>query len=175
MTTALIMGYSNFDLGLFSDKDPRLKLIKKAIRRDLEAMAEDGVTWLVFTGTLGFEYWVLEVAQEMKTEYGFQLATIFAFETHGENWNEGNQMKLSQFKQVDFVKYAYPKYEHMGQLRDYQRFLLENTDLAYFFYDSENETKLKFIDNLMKNQEGYRIKRLTFEDLNELVENFSEK
>ena len=31
----------------------------------------------------------------------------------------------------------------MGQLRDYQRFLLENTDLAYFFYDSENETKLK--------------------------------
>ncbi|BDB09826.1 MULTISPECIES: DUF1273 domain-containing protein [Streptococcus mitis group] len=175
MTTALIMGYSNFDLGLFSDKDPRLKLIKKAIRRDLEAMAEDGVTWLVFTGTLGFEYWVLEVAQEMKTEYGFQLATIFAFETHGENWNEGNQMKLSQFKQVDFVKYAYPKYEHMGQLRDYQRFLLENTDLAYFFYDSENETKLKFIDNLMKNQEGYRIKRLTFEDLNELAENFSEK
>ena len=175
MTTALIMGYSNFDLGLFSDKDPRLKLIKKAIRRDLEAMAEDGVTWLVFTGTLGFEYWVLEVAQEMKTEYGFQLATIFAFETHGENWNEGNQMKLSQFKQVDFVKYAYPKYEHMVQLRDYQRFLLENTDLAYFFYDPENETKLKFIDNLMKNQEGYRIKRLTFEDLNELVENFSEK
>ena len=54
-------------------------------------------------------------------------------------------------------------------------FLLENTDLAYFFYDPENETKLKFIDNLMKNQEGYRIKRLTFEDLNELVENFSEK
>ena len=175
MTTALVLGYSAFDLGLFSDKDSRLKLIKKAIRKDLEAMAADGVSWLVFTGTLGFEYWVLDVAQEMKTEYGFQLATIFAFETHGENWNEGNQMKLSQFKQVDFVKYAYPKYEHMGQLRDYQRFLLENTDLAYFFYDPENETKLKFMDNLMKNQEGYRIKSLTFEDLNELAENFSEK
>ncbi|CIW34561.1 Uncharacterized protein conserved in bacteria [Streptococcus pneumoniae] len=73
----LSQGYSAFDLGLFSDKDPRLKLIKKAIRKDLEAMAADGVSWLVFTGTLGFEYWVLEVAQEMKTEYGFQLATIF--------------------------------------------------------------------------------------------------
>ena len=175
MTTALVLGYSAFDLGLFSDKDPRIKLIKKAIRRGLEAMAEDGMTWLVFTGTLGFEYWVLEVAQEMKTEYGFQLATIFDFETHGENWNEANQLKLSRFKQVDFVKYAYPKYEHTGQLRDYQQFLLENTDLAYFFYDPENETKLKFMDNLMKNQEGYRIKKLTFEDLNELAENFSEK
>ena len=174
MTTALVLGYSSFDLGLFNEKDIRLKVIKKSIRRDLESLAEEGLKWLVFTGTLGFEYWVLDVAQEMKTEYGFQLATIFDFETHGENWNEGNQMKLSRFKQVDFVKYAYPRYEHKGQLRDYQQFLLENTDLAYFFYDSENETKLKFMDNLMTNQEGYRIKRLTFEDLNELAENFSE-
>lgn len=175
MTTALILGYSAFDLGLYNDKDPRLKVIKKAIQKDLESMAQEGVTWLVFTGNLGFEYWVLEVARDMKEDYGFQLATIFDFETHGENWNEANQLKLSQFKQVDFVKYAYPKYENKGQLRDYQRFLLENTDLAYFFYDPENETKLKFMDKLMTNQEGYRIKRLTFEDLNELVENFSEK
>ena len=175
MTTALIMGYSNFDLGVFDEKDIRLKIIKKAILRDLESLAEEGINWLVFTGNLGFESWVLDVANEMKEEYDFNLATIFDFETHGENWNEANRLKLSQFKQVDFVKYAYPKYEHVGQLRDYQRFLLENTDLAYFFYDSENETKLKFMDTLMKNQEGYRIKRLTFEDLNELVENFSEK
>ena len=175
MHTALVLGYSAFDLGLFNEKDVRLKIIKKAIRRDLERMVEEGLKWLVFTGTLGFEHWVLEVAKEMKDDYGFQLATIFDFETHGSNWNEANQIKLSDFKQVDFVKYAYPKYEHMGQLRDYQQFLLENTDLAYFFYDPENETKLKFMDTLMKNQEGYRIKRLTFEDLNELAENFSEK
>ena len=153
MTTALIMGYSNFDLGVFNEKDIRIKIIKKAIRRDLESLAEEGIKWLVFTGNLGFESWVLDVANEMKDEYDFSLATIFDFETHGENWNEANQLKLSQFKQVDFVKYAYPKYEHMGQLRDYQRFLLENTDLAYFFYDPENETKLKFMDNL--NRRGF--------------------
>ena len=35
MATDLVLGYSAFDLGLFSDKDPRLKLIKKAIRKDL--------------------------------------------------------------------------------------------------------------------------------------------
>ena len=139
MTTALVLGYSAFDLGLFSDKDPRLKLIKKAIRRDLEAMAEDG-----------------------------------AFETHGENWNEGNQMKLSRFKQVDFVKYAYPRYEHKGQLRDYQQFLLENTNSSYLFYDEENETRLAYIYQMMKEQEDYFIKILTFDQLNELAENFSE-
>ena len=58
MTTALVLGYSAFDLGLFSDKDPRLKLIKKAIRRDLEAMAEDGVTWL---GLYLQGLWVLNI------------------------------------------------------------------------------------------------------------------
>ena len=90
MVTVLILGYSAFDLGLFNDKDIRLEIIKKVIRRDLERLAEDGVVWLVFTGALGFEYWVLEVAQDMKADYGFQLATIFDFETHGSNWNEAN-------------------------------------------------------------------------------------
>ena len=60
-------------------------------------------------------------------------------------------------------------------MRDYQRFLLDNTDLAYFFYDPENETKLKFMDDLMKSEEGYRVKRLTFDILNEVAEIFSEK
>ena len=175
MHTALILGYSAFDLGLFNDKDIRVDIIKTAIRRDLERLAEDGVTWLVFTGTLGFEYWALQVAKDMKADYGFQLATIFDFETHGSNWNEANQAKLSEFKQVDFVKYAYPQYEHKGQLRDYQKFLLENTDTCYLFYDEESETKLRYFYQMMKNQADYVTRRLTFEDLNEIVENFSEK
>ena len=174
MHTALVLGYSAFDLGLFNDKDIRLKIIKKAIRRDLERLAEEGLQWLVFTGSLGFEHWVLEVARDMKVDYGFQLATIFDFETHGSNWNEANQVKLSDFKQVDFIKYAYPTYEHKGQLRDYQIFLLENTDGAYLFYDEENETKLRFFYELMKKKDNYITKRLTFEDLNEMSENFSE-
>ena len=174
MHTALVLGYSAFDLGVFNEKDIRLKIIKKAIRRDLERLAEEGLQWLVFTGSLGFEHWVLEVAKEMKDDYGFQLATIFDFETHGSNWNETNQIKLSDFKQVDFIKYAYPTYEHKGQLRDYQIFLLENTDGAYLFYDEENETKLKFFYELMKKKDNYMTKRLTFEDLNEMSENFSE-
>ena len=174
MHTALVLGYSAFDLGVFNEKDIRLKIIKKAIRRDLERLAEEGLQWLVFTGSLGFEHWVLEVAKEIKDDYGFQLATIFDFETHGSNWNEASQIKLSDFKQADFIKYAYPSYEHKSQLRDYQIFLLENTDGAYLFYDQENETKLRFFYELMKKKDNYITKRLTFEDLNEIAENFSE-
>lgn len=56
MATALVLGYSAFDLGLFSDKDPRLKLIKKAIRKDLEAMQQMGCLGLCLQ-----EVWVLNI------------------------------------------------------------------------------------------------------------------
>ena len=55
-------------------------------------------------------------------DFSSQLWVNFDFETHGTNWNEANQIKLTAFKQVDFVKYAYPNYEHKGQLRDYHLF-----------------------------------------------------
>ena len=110
----------------------------------------------------------------MQQDYDFQIATIFTFENQGENWNEANQEKLSRFKQVDFVKYAYPHYENPSQFRDYNHFLLSNTDGAYIFYDEENETNLKYLYQMMKKQEQYFIKQLTFDDLNEVAENFSE-
>ncbi|WP_219967861.1 DUF1273 domain-containing protein [Streptococcus gordonii] len=174
MVSVLVVGYKAFDLGIFGDKDQRLKIIKAAIRRDLIYLLENGMKWLVFTGNLGFEVWVLEVAKELQKEYNFQLATIFIFENQGENWNEVNQEKLANFKNVDFIKYAYPSYENPSQFRTYNQFLLESTDGAYLFYDEENETKLKYLYRMMKENEQYHIKKLTFDDLNELAENFSE-
>lgn len=173
MVSVLVVGYKAFDLGIFGDKDQRLKIIKAAIRRDLIYLLENGMKWLVFTGNLGFEVWVLEVAKELQEEYNFQLATIFIFENQGENWNEANQEKLANFKNVDFIKYAYPSYENPSQFRTYNQFLLESTDGAYLFYDEENETKLKYLYRMMKENKQYHIKKLTFDDLNEVAENFS--
>ena len=150
MVSVLVVGYKAFDLGIFGDKDQRLKIIKAAIRRDLIYLLENGMKWLVFTGNLGFEVWVLEVAKELQEKYNFQLATIFIFENQGENWNEANQEKLANFKNVDFIKYAYPSYENPSQFRTYNQFLLESTDGAYIFYDEENETKLKYLYQMMK-------------------------
>ncbi|HFH9838685.1 TPA: DUF1273 domain-containing protein [Streptococcus suis] len=170
----LIAGYKHTELGIFSDKDPKLTLIKKVIRTDLVKFLEDGLEWCVFSGNLGFEYWVLEVLRELIEEgYECKIATIFAFENHGQNWNEANQERLSQFKQVDFVKYAFPSYTNPGQFKEYNQFLVNNTDGSYVFYDSENETNLKFLYHLMVTQADYNRKTLTFDDLNEMAENFS--
>lgn len=170
----LVTGYRHTDLGIFSDKDPKIAIIKLAIRQDLVRFLEDGVTWFVLTGQLGFEYWVLEVLEDLRSEgYECHIATIFMFENHGEQWNEANQLKLQRFKEVDFIKYAYLRYENPGQFRDYNKFLVDNTDGIYLFYEPENETNLKYLYHQVLKKEGYNRKALTFEQLNEVAENFS--
>ncbi|EQC87516.1 DUF1273 domain-containing protein [Lactococcus cremoris] len=174
MNSLLIMGYTSFDLGIFNEKDIKVSIIKKTIRRKLINFLEEGLRWVIFTGNLGFEYWALEVAKELQTDYEFQIGTIFPFETHGQNWNENNQIKLASFKQVDFVKYAFEAYENPGQFRQYNEFLLENTEGSFVFYDEENETKLKNMVEKMKQSSNYEVYLLNFEDLQETFEEMND-
>ena len=169
MNSLLITGYKAFELGILTAKDPRLPIIKEAIRRDLVRFLEEGVKWLIFTGNLGFEAWALEVAQELRKDYEIQLATIFIFENQGENWNEANQEVLSRFKQVDFVKYSFPAYQSPAQFKQFNQFLIDNTDQAYLFYEPENETNLKYFYGMMIEARDYPVFRLTFDDLNEVM------
>ena len=99
MTSLLVTGYKSFELGIFKDKDPKVNIIKKAIKRYLKRFLDEGVDWMIFTGNLGFEFWALEVAKELQKDYPLRLATLFPFETHGQNWSEANQEKLAAFKQ----------------------------------------------------------------------------
>src|SRR5574337_809904 len=170
MKTLLIVGYNAFDLGIFDEKDMKLTVIKTAIRKNLEAFAADGLEWLIFGGNLGFEYWVLEVANEMKEDYDFKFATIFPFKTHGQNWNEGNQAKLALFKQVDFVQYAYDAYENPGQFREYNTFLIQHADGAFIFYDEENETKLKYLVTKFNETAGFAVHYLRFDALQDIAD-----
>lgn len=174
MSTILITGYKSFELGIFKDKDPKIAVIKKAIKRDLLRFLDEGAEWFVFLGNLGFEYWALEVALDLQQTYDVQLATIFLFKNHGENWNESNQEKLSAFKQTDFVKYVYDSYQNPSQLKKYNQFLLNNTDGAYLFYDEDKETSLKYLYQLVKSKDDYWLKGLTFEELNDMAQDLDQ-
>lgn len=174
MDALLITGYNSFDLGIFDEKDLKITVIKRAIRKRLITYLENGLKWLVFTGSMGFEYWALLEAKELQKEYPFNISTIFDFETHGKKWNEANQQKLVAFKTVDFVKYAYEDYQNPSQFRQYNEFLLENTEGAFVFYDDENETRLHYLVDKMRATEDYELDLLNFEDLQEIFEDMNE-
>ncbi|WP_442774251.1 SLOG family protein [Lactococcus hircilactis] len=174
MNALLIMGYTNFELGIFKASDPKITVIKKAFRKRLESYLAEGLKWVIFTGALGFEYWALEETKTMQKDFDFEIATLFDFETHGKNWNEANQQKLEIFKSVNFVKAAYETYENPSQFRQYHAFLIENTQGALLFYDDENETKLHFLIDKMKQTPDYRLDFITFENLQETYEEMNE-
>ena len=79
MTSLLVTGYKSFELGIFKDKDPKVTIIKKAIKRDFKRFLDDGVDWMIFTGNLGFEFWALEVAKELQKDYPFEVGDTFPF------------------------------------------------------------------------------------------------
>lgn len=175
MPAFLVAGYKNTDLGLFSDKDPKLVIIKRAIKKDLISLFEEGVDWLIFQGNLGFEAWCLDVAKELQATYPVQLATIFPFADQGRTWSEANQAILAKFRQVDYVNHSFQTYENPFQLRQHQDFLLKNSQGAYLFYDREHETNLKYLDQAVREKSDYWIKRLDFDRLNDLAQEFMEE
>lgn len=167
-TIILVSGYRQFDLGIFKQDDPRIDIIKTAIRRDLIRFCEEGLSWLVFTGNLGFESWVLEIANEIREEYHFSIASLFCFADQGKYWNDQNKQALEAFKKVDFVKHCFETYENIDQLKNYQQFLIDSTDGAYLFYDEEHKTSLKYFYQMMSDAD-HIVRQLRFDDLNDIA------
>ncbi|MTE25225.1 DUF1273 family protein, partial [Microbacterium sp. ZXX196] len=61
MKVAAISGYKPFEIGLFKKNDPAVEYIKKAIRKELEQLLEEGLEWVLISGQLGTELWAAEV------------------------------------------------------------------------------------------------------------------
>ena len=80
---------------------------------------------------------------------------------------------MREFKDVDYVKYAYEDYENPSQFRQYNDFLLENSDGSLVLYDEENETKLHFITDKMQKTSNYNMELIRFEDLQEICDDMN--
>ncbi|HEQ3814407.1 TPA: DUF1273 family protein, partial [Streptococcus pyogenes] len=65
-------------------------------------------------------------------------------------------------------KYYFPNYEQPPQFSQYYQFLLEKTEGAYVFYDTENETNLKYFLKKAKDMPYYQLLLLTFDRLNDM-------
>lgn len=49
---------------------------------------------------------------------------------------------------------------------------MDNTDRAYLFYDKDKETNLKYLYQMMTAKDNYPVSLLTFEDLDDIVQDF---
>ncbi|MGO2890571.1 DUF1273 domain-containing protein [Enterococcus devriesei] len=166
-----VTGYQSYELGIFNEKDPRVQVIKNVLKRELTALIENGLEWVMISGSLGTEAWTGQVVNELKVDYPeLRLAIIFPFENFGSNWKEQNQLILSELVQrADFVEsVSHHPYQNPGQFKNHVSFLLEHTDAALVVYDTEYPGKSKFfLGDVEKYQlkNSYDLLTITMDDL----------
>ncbi|MFE8702183.1 DUF1273 domain-containing protein [Cytobacillus sp. FJAT-54145] len=174
---AAVSGYKPFELGIFQQNHPSVTYIKMAIKKQLEALLDEGLEWVMISGQLGSELWAAEVVFELQEEgYDYlQLALITPFLNQEENWKEPNkEWYESIIMQADFVDSITKKpYESPAQFRLKNQFFIEKSDALVLLYDTEKEGSPKFLYETAlqyQSKKEYEIRMITFYDLQVAVE-----
>ncbi|MBD1381650.1 DUF1273 domain-containing protein [Metabacillus arenae] len=176
MNVMLVSGYKPHELGIFKQKDPAIKFIKKAIFNVLFPAIEEGLEWIVISGQLGVEMWAAEVVFELQENYpNLKLAVLTPFLNQEKNWKESNK-ELYEFvlSQADFVDSITKKeYESPEQFRLKNHFLISKSDGMLLVYDDQKPGTPKFLLETAKqyiSNNSFEIKQITFDDLQMVVE-----
>lgn len=175
-----VSGYRSYEVGVFSNDDPKLFYIKEFFKRRLIGYIESGLEWVIISGNLGTEQWVAEVVLDLKETYPeIRLGILLPYLEFAGNWNEGNQALFNEIIQkADYTNYTSNKpYENPGQLKNNQAFIIQNTDGCLLFYDVENEGKVSFVHDmalLYQENHPYEIEKVGFDELQWFVNDLEE-
>lgn len=171
-----ISGYKPFELGIFQKDHPSVLFIKKAIKKELIPMIDEGLEWVLISGQLGVELWAAEVVLELKLDYPeLKLAIITPFLDQEASWNENNkEWYESILAQADFIDSVTKKgYEKPWQFRIKNQFFIEKSNAMLLLYDQEKEGSPKYLYEMASHYQGhhtYPIRLITFYDLQMIIE-----
>jgi uncharacterized phage-like protein YoqJ len=174
---AAVSGYKPFELGIFKQNHPSVEYIKKALRKSIESLLEQGLEWVIISGGLGTELWAAEVVYELR-DSGFvdlKLGVITPFLNQEESWSEQNkEWYESILMEADFIDSITKRpYEKPWQFRMKNQFFVEKSDVLLLFYDEDKEGSPKYLYETAKLYQGdhdYPIYMIQFYDLQMLVE-----
>ncbi|SDX75211.1 DUF1273 domain-containing protein [Paenibacillus sp. CF384] len=177
MKQVLITGYRATELGIFSAKHPGIAIIKKALKKQITALVEDGLEWVIVSGGWGVELWAAEVTIELKASYeSLRLAIITPFLEQEENWNEQKKTTYSEILAgADYVSaISKQKYDGPWQFKARDRFLLDNSEGLILVYDEEQDGSPRYLLELAKQHAeitpDYRIITISGYDLQSIAE-----
>lgn len=169
--TLILTGYRSYELGVFQEKDPKIKIIKKSIKDAVIQYLDDGLEWLLISGNLGVELWGAQVIKELQKDYpDLKLGIIFPYEEFGKNWQEKNQQVLQEvLLTAQYVNStSHEPYKNPGQLKNHTHFLLEHSSGLIIVCDDEFPGKPSFFFKEAKeyaDKNTYLIHQITMDDL----------
>ena len=176
-----ITGYRSYELGVFSENDPKVKVIKSALKDQISQKVADGYRWLITGAQLGTEQWSVAVGHQLKKSFhnSFKIAVMRPFLNLGQNWNASNKLRLIQtIHRADFSRsVSNSGYQSPQQLINYQCFMLDHTEGALLIYDPDHPGKTKYAYRSIQNYQRrhrYTLTMVDFDDLQDVANEYEE-
>ncbi|WP_433742778.1 DUF1273 domain-containing protein [Falsibacillus pallidus] len=172
----MVTGYKPFELGIFNNDDPAVRIIKKALKKEIKRKAEEGLEWVLVSGQQGVELWAAEMVLELKEEnYDIQLAVLTPFIDQHSKWKEPQKEYYELVtSQADFLgTISNQPYTNPDQFRNRDRIFLHKSDGLLALYDPEKEGSPKFILELAEKYQEVRdfpIRTIDFYELQTIIE-----
>lgn len=184
-----VTGYRAYELGVFKDDDPKIKVIKNVLKNALVERLNNSADefWLITGPQMGVERWGIEVGNDLKNDYPqLKTAIMEPYLNVSQRWNEQNQEKLAvALTQVDFhAPVSNQPYQSPQQLRNYQAFMLDHSDGILLVFDPDREdeseqTSKPFWDYRAAQQyqerTDYHIQTIDFDELQEAATELAEQ
>lgn len=149
MKRVLITGYKASELGIFSLKHSGIPIIKKAIKKRLIALIDEGLEWVVVSGQWGVELWAAEAVLDLRggAYPELKLAVVTPFLEQEEKWSDDKKNSYnSVMERANYVNsVTKTKYEGPWQFKERDKFLLRNSDGIILVYDEDTEGSPKFM------------------------------
>ena len=176
MKRLIVTGYKQHELGIFDDKNPGIRFIKKALENRFRTLIEEGLEWVIVSGQLGVETWAAEVVLELKKEFPeLKYALLTPFLEQEKKWNETKQEKYREIQEkADFYRSLTSKpYEAPWQFIEKNKFFMRNSDGILIVYDEETDGSPKFIKKEAERyaeKTEYQVMTITADDLRVVTE-----
>ncbi|MBO0587644.1 DUF1273 domain-containing protein [Sporosarcina sp. E16_8] len=172
----VVTGYKPHELGIFDDKHPGVRFIKKALEKRLVALLDDGLEWVIISGQLGIEAWAAEVVIDLKKEYtDLKYAVITPFIDQEKNWNDMKKEKYhTLIAKADYhTSLTKRPYEAPWQFIEKDKFFMRNSDGILIVYDEENDGSPKFVKKAAEKyaeRSDYQVLTISADDLQVIAE-----
>lgn len=176
-----VTGYRSYELGVWSEEDPKLTIVKEAIKAALIRYLENGLEWVVITGNLGVELWTGEVVIDLRQDYpDLKYSILYPYLNFGKNWNEKNRSLLEKINAgADYTNAtSHQDYQNPGQLKSNQAFVIRNCHGSLLVYDREFEGTPKYSLQAIEayqSKEEHSLEMISMYDLQEVADNYQFK
>src|SRR5699024_11579823 len=91
----LITGYRHFELGIFKDSQPEVKVLRDFLRARIINLAEEGAEWFIIQGYTGIDMYAANEIIDLKADYDFKLGVLMPFHKFDDRYNESDKININ--------------------------------------------------------------------------------